>query len=132
MEGPVRHPVQLHPHGLHPVSQLDLHLLLQEETTDQSEEKDQIHHPGQHGRTGASGAQAQIQHQTPQHRAQLQPDDVRVGAGQRPGHHLQPGPTRPQQEPDQQPGRPQRERLWVTGNRTPADTEGTSPYVDGT
>lgn len=123
MESPVRHPDQLHAHGLHPVSQLDLHLLLQEEATDQSEEENQIHHPGQHGRTGEGGAQTQIQYQTPQHGAQLQPDDVGVGVGQRSGHHLQPGPTRPQQEPAQRPGRPQRKRLRMT--RRPGDIDRT-------
>lgn len=54
-------------------------------------------------------------YQTPQHRSQLQPDDVRVGAGQRPGHDLQQRPTRPQQEPAQRSGRPQRARLWMMG-----------------
>lgn len=33
VEGAVRHPDQLHAHGLHPVCQLDLHLLLQEVNT---------------------------------------------------------------------------------------------------
>lgn len=92
VEGAVRHPDQLHADGLHPVRQLDLHLLLQEvntrlqtftshcdeadsvtdreyesvgltvqEETDEGEEEDQVHHPGQHGRAGAGGAPTQIQ-----------------------------------------------------------------------
>lgn len=90
VEGAVRHPDQLHADGLHPVRQLDLHLLLQgvntrlqtftshgdeadsvteresvglsvQEETDEGEEEDQVHHPGQHGRAGAGGAPTQIQ-----------------------------------------------------------------------
>lgn len=57
-----------------------------------------------------------LRHQTQEHRAQLQPHDVRVRAGQWSGHHLQPRPTGPEQKPDQCSGCPQREHLRMSRN----------------
>lgn len=78
---------------------------------------------------GCSEAFPLCRHQASQHRAQLQPDDVRIRAGQRPGHDLQSGPTCPQQEPGQHSGCPQWECLWLTVHAPPADEDGTGMCV---